>query len=161
MGGGLRGGIRLGRGILHHLCVANLSRFSPSADQQPLPHILMLYLRQASHKRFRNSIQGRQTYVYLRGLLEASSPKPLHLFSATSSHSIPAFCLRLHLHERIALSKCRRRLSISGLPPMALLSMALVILRWPCVSRDADMRVATLTPQLLTPMIVFASIDQT
>ncbi|PTB72774.1 hypothetical protein M440DRAFT_1405234 [Trichoderma longibrachiatum ATCC 18648] len=43
---------------------------------------------------------------------------------------------------------------------MALLSMALVILRWPCVSRDADMRVATLTPQLLTPMIVFASIDQ-
>ncbi|KAL7813941.1 hypothetical protein V8C44DRAFT_326768 [Trichoderma aethiopicum] len=77
------------------------------------------------------------------------------MFSATSSHSIPAFYLRLHLHERIALSKCRRRLSIFGLPPMALLWLSSY-----CVSPDADMRVAILTPQLLAPMIVFASIDQ-
>jgi hypothetical protein len=81
----------------------------PSADQQHLLHRLMLYILQASHKRFRDNIHiPRQTdfvsTYYLRG-----QPRG-HQYRATSSIFLslesfhPAFYLKLHSHERIAFA---------------------------------------------------------
>ncbi|KAL7818586.1 hypothetical protein V8C26DRAFT_396758 [Trichoderma gracile] len=77
------------------------------------------------------ALQGQYTYskadrtcVYLRGQSGASNTKPFHLFSPSIKPLHPAFYLKLHSHERIALLMSPTFFSSSALPPMASLRLS-------------------------------------